>query len=111
MAVGLTLDSVVLSALAAGDPRAVAVIETARDLGALVWVPAVVLAETTTVDPGRDATPSSSPPPPCTEVDDWSRSTRTCNASPSTPTSGSGAYLAGDRTARAWAVRSPNRRA
>lgn len=55
MAVGLTLDSEVLSALADDDPRAVAVIKAARDLGALVWVPSVVLAETTTGDPGRDA--------------------------------------------------------
>jgi predicted nucleic acid-binding protein len=55
VAVGLTLDSEVLSALADDDPRAVAVIKAAREVGAVVHVPAVVLAETTTGDPGRDA--------------------------------------------------------
>lgn len=55
MAAGLTLDSEVLTALADGDPRAVAVVKAAREVGAFVHVPAVVLAETVTGDSGRDA--------------------------------------------------------
>lgn len=49
------LDSEVLSALAEGDHRALAIIKAIHELGLLVWVPAVVLAETVTGDPGRDA--------------------------------------------------------
>lgn len=55
MALGLTLDSETLTMLAADDPRAVAIVKAARSVGALVHVPAVVLAEAITGDTGRDA--------------------------------------------------------
>lgn len=55
MALGLTLDSEVVSLLADGDHRAAAVVKAARNAGALVHLPAAVLAESTTGDPARDA--------------------------------------------------------
>lgn len=55
MAAGLTLDSQVVTLLAEGDVRAMAVIKAAHDAGLAVFVPAVVLAEVTTGRSGPDA--------------------------------------------------------